>query len=55
LPSKFLFKNLGGGIINPSASEGLFTVVHAAKTRKIRELKLKINDPETGKFVAYYS
>jgi len=36
LPDKFLFKNGGGGIINPSATESIFTTVNAAKVRKMR-------------------
>jgi len=55
LDEKFLFKNGGGGIINNTISESLFTVVHTAKISKIKELGIKLNDPKTLKFVGYYT
>ena len=54
LPEHFLLKNSGGGIINNSASESIFSTVHAAKYAKRKELGMEMNDPRVFKFVGYY-
>lgn len=55
LPEKFMFKGTGGGIINPSATDGLFTVVNAAKVRKMNQLGIWTDNALVTKFVGYYS
>jgi len=50
-----MFKGLGGGCISPSVSDSFFNVIHAAKTRKIKELNLAIDDVRRLKLVGYTS
>lgn len=52
---KFLFSGNGGGTIINTISEGVFVNVHSAKNRKMKELGMKPTDPQTLKFVAYYT
>jgi glutamate/tyrosine decarboxylase-like PLP-dependent enzyme len=54
LPEKFLLKNSGGGIINNSATESIFVSAHAAKFKKLKELKLEGNNPDVLKLVGYF-
>lgn len=54
LPQKFLIKNAGGGIINNSATESIFTSAHAAKFLKMKELNLEGNNPDVLKLVGYF-
>jgi hypothetical protein len=54
LPSKFLLKNSGGGIINNSTTESIFVTVHAAKCKKLKELNIAGNNPDILKLVGYY-
>jgi aromatic-L-amino-acid decarboxylase len=54
LPERFLLRNEGGGIINNSATESIFTSAHAAKFAKMKELKIEGNNPDVLKFVGYY-
>ncbi len=39
LPVKFTSSDTGAGMINSSATDGLFAVVNAAKKRKKRKMK----------------
>ena len=55
LPETFLFKNEGGAIINPSASESIVVSVHAAKRRKMAEINIEENPERIVKFVGYFS
>jgi len=53
--AKFLFANGGGGTIVNTISEGVFINVHSAKKRKMEELGMKPTDPQTLKFVGYFT
>ena len=53
-PEKFLLKNKGGGMIANAIGEGMFLSVHAAKFRKMKELKIDSRDERVTKFVGYY-
>ena len=55
LPEKFKIQNVGGGVINSSASNSLFLAVHAAKHRKLEQDKILFDDPRSLKLVAYVS
>lgn len=54
LPERFLLKNEGGGIINNSATESMFTSAHVAKFAKMKELKIEGNNPDVLKLVGYF-
>lgn len=53
LPDCFLLKNSGGGTIALSTTDAVYTNVHAAKIRKMKELNITLEDPRILKLVAY--
>ena len=55
LPDDFLLKNSGGGIIVNTISEAVWYNVHAAKRKKMSELKISNKDPRILKLVGYYT
>ncbi|EGR32369.1 tryptophan decarboxylase, putative, partial [Ichthyophthirius multifiliis] len=54
LPEVYQLKNEGGGTISMSVSDAFHLVIHAAKQRKIIDLKIDNYDPKIFQFSAYY-
>ena len=48
-------KNEGGGTISNTISDAIFVVIQVAKRKKMNELNIQANHPDSLKLCAYYS
>lgn len=55
LPSKFLMRNEGGGVMTTSVTHSYFNAATVAKYKKLKELGLDYSSEKKFKFVAYFS